>query len=152
MHATRFAMLLAQTAEYALRAMAALASMPGDAPVPAKELSQATDIPPQYLSKVLRRLVLSGLLVSRKGRGGGFRLAHRPRDIRFIDVLAAVDASPPHGHCVFGWGACNAAEPCPLHDAWLGMSESFHDWAMSTTLAEIRADRRHRPTSRGGPA
>jgi len=150
LQATRPTMVLTQTAEYALRAMAALAAIPGDEPVPSRDLSQLTDIPPQYLSKVLRRLVLAGLLVSRKGHGGGFTLAHRPRDIRFMDVLAAVDAFPTHRHCVFGWGACNAAAPCPLHDAWLGVSESFRDWAVNTTLAEIRGDRRHRPASRGG--
>ena len=132
--------------------MAALAAMPADEPVPSKDLSQLTDIPPQYLSKVLRRLVLAGLLVSRKGHGGGFTLAHRPREIRFMDVLAAVDAFPAHRHCVFGWGACNDASPCPLHDAWLGVSEAFRDWAVNTTLEEIRGDRSQRPTSRGGPA
>lgn len=152
MQATQFTMLLTQTAEYALRAMAALASMPHDGPVPAKELSQITEIPSQYLSKVLRRLVLAELLVSRKGHGGGFTLAREPCEIRFMDVLRAVDAYPTHSLCAFGWGACNDKAPCPLHDAWQGMSEPFRDWAASTTLADVRADRRRRPASRGGPA
>jgi Rrf2 family iron-sulfur cluster assembly transcriptional regulator len=141
-------MLLTQTGEYALRAMAILASSPGNEPVPARALSQATDISPHYLSKVLRRLVLAGLLVSRKGRGGGFTLARTPSEIRFVDVLAAVDAYPYDRHCVFGWGACNENAPCSLHDAWLGMSEAIRDWAANTSLAEVRADRRERPSTR----
>ena len=135
-------MLLPQTAEYALRAMAWLASAPPDDPVRAEDLSVETDIPPQYLSKVLRRLVLAGLLQSRRGHGGGFTLSRRPQDIRFLDVLAAVEAYPAAGRCVFGWGACDAENPCPLHDAWLGMSESFRDWAANTTLAQVRHTRR----------
>jgi alkaline phosphatase D len=62
---------LSQTAEYALRAMAWLALRSPHEPVLARELSQGTQIPAQYLSKILRRLVLAGMLESRKGRGGG---------------------------------------------------------------------------------
>lgn len=135
-------MLLPQTAEYALRAMAQLAAMPSDAPVRAKDLSRDTEIPPEYLSKILRRLVLAGLLHSRKGHGGGFSLALRPQEIRFMDILAAVDAYPTHGLCVFGWGDCNYRHPCPLHDTWLGMSDAFRDWATSTTLDQVRKVKR----------
>ncbi len=137
-------MLLPQTAEYALRAMAQLAAMPSDAPVRAKDLSRTTEIPPEYLSKILRRLVLAGLLHSRKGHGGGFSLALRPQEIRFMDILAAVDAYPTHGRCVFGWGDCNSIRPCPLHDTWLGMSDAFRDWATNTTLDQVRKLKRRR--------
>ncbi|MBW2295571.1 MAG: Rrf2 family transcriptional regulator, partial [Deltaproteobacteria bacterium] len=68
-------MVLSQTAEYALRAMAWLATAPTREPVRAKDLSVATGIPSHYLSKVMRRLVLAGLLISQKGQGGGFLLA-----------------------------------------------------------------------------
>ncbi len=139
-------MLLPQTAEYALRAMAQLAAMPPDTPVRARDLSRDTEIPPEYLSKILRKLVLAGLLQSRKGHGGGFSLALRPREIRFMDVLSAVGAYPAPGRCVFGWGDCNARHPCPLHDAWLGMSDSFRDWATNTTLDQIRKVTRRRRT------
>lgn len=140
---------LSQTAEYALRAMAWIASRPAGGPVLARELSQGTGIPAQYLAKILRRLVLAGILVSRKGRGGGFTLA-RPADrIRFRDVLTAVDAYPREDRCAFGWGACDAAHPCPLHDSWGGMSGRFRVWAEQTTFKGMKAaTRRPRPGAR----
>ncbi len=134
-------MLLSQTAEYALRAMARLTTASPEAPVRARDLSAATGIPPQYLSKILRRLVLAGLLESQKGRGGGFTLAYAPEEIRFVDILEAVDAYPAPGRCAFGWGACNGDHPCPLHAAWTQMSETFHSWANNMTLAEVGDDR-----------
>ncbi|MEE9162456.1 MAG: Rrf2 family transcriptional regulator [Candidatus Neomarinimicrobiota bacterium] len=134
-------MLLSQTAEYALRAMAWLAATSPEAPVRARDLSAATGIPPQYLSKILRRLVLAGLLASQKGRGGGFTLAYAPEEIRFVHILEAVDAYPAPGRCAFGWGACDGDQPCPLHGAWIEMSEALHSWATNTTLAEVRDDR-----------
>ncbi len=133
-------MLLPQTAEYALRAMAYLALLPPDLPIRAKDLSQETGIPGQYLSKILRRLVLAGLLRSQKGQGGGFKLARPPGDIRFMDVLVAIDCYPTEGRCVFGWGSCNESSPCPLHESWQQMSQGFRDWAENTTLDQIRGE------------
>lgn len=128
---------LSQTAEYALRAMAWFAIHAPDGSVRARDLSQATGIPAHYLSKILRRLVIGGVLESQKGQGGGFRLARPPQEIRFRDILAAVDAFPERERCAFGWGACDASRPCPLHDSWFPMSRAFDEWASSTTLAQV---------------
>ena len=133
-------MILSQTAEYALRAMASLASAPAGEPVRAKDLSTATGIPTHYLSKVMRRLVIAGLLISQKGQGGGVLLAKAPGEIAFIDILTAVDAFPVSGRCAFGWGECDENVPCPLHGSWSQLNEHLQTWAESTTLADIAKD------------
>ena len=130
-------MVLSQTAEYALRAMAWLATTSTGEPVRAKDLSIATGIPSHYLSKVMRRLVLAGLLISQKGQGGGFLLAKAPDEIPFIDILNAVDAIPTEGRCAFGWGECDEVRPCPLHASWSQLNEQFKAWAQNTTLAPL---------------
>ena len=130
-------MLLSQTAEYALRAMAWLATAPGGEPVCAVDLSSATGIPTHYLSKVLRRLVLAGLLESQKGQGGGFSLSRAPRDIPFIEILSALDAYPTQGRCAFGWGECDPTDPCPLHNSWSQLGDQICAWASNTNLEEI---------------
>jgi Rrf2 family iron-sulfur cluster assembly transcriptional regulator len=135
--AARRRMLLSQTAEYALRAMAWLATMPNGQPVRAVDLSGSTGIPTHYLSKVLRRLVLANLLESQKGQGGGFSLSRPPSEIAFIDILSAIDAYPTEGRCAFGWGQCDATDPCPLHDSWSRLNDQIHDWASGTSLEEI---------------
>jgi len=130
-------MLLSQTAEYALRAMAWLATVPEGRPIRAVDLSRATGIPTHYLSKVLRRLVLADLLESQKGQGGGFSLSRPPREIAFIEILSAIDAYPTQGRCAFGWGDCDAADPCPLHNSWSHLNEQIQNWASNTSLEEI---------------
>ncbi len=130
-------MLLSQTAEYALRAMAWLAMAPESKPVRAADLARATGIPTYYVSKVLRRLVLADLLESQKGQGGGFSLSRAPREISFINILSAVDAFPTQGRCAFGWGQCNATGPCPLHNSWSQLDDRIRDWAAGTSLGEI---------------
>jgi len=130
-------MVLSQTAEYALRAMASLATVPDGRPARASDLSRATGIPSHYLSKILRRLVIADLLVSQKGQGGGFSLARPPEDIRFIDILVAVDGLPQQDRCAFGWGDCNDTHPCPLHESWSKLSDHLHAWARENTLAGL---------------
>lgn len=130
-------MRVSQTAEYALRAMAALATVSSKTPIRAVDLSRATTIPSHYLAKVLRRLVLAGLLTSQKGQGGGFTLARPAQDITFLEILEAVDAFPAEGRCAFGWPVCDAANPCPLHDIWSRLNVQQREWATTATLAEV---------------
>ena len=127
---------LTQTAEYALRAMAWLATESPDSPVRARDLSEGSGIPSHYLSKVLRRLVMAGLLTSQKGLGGGFSLSRPPSEIFFAEILKAIDAYPPRDRCAFGWGACDALHPCPLHESWSRLGEFFGEWATTTTLQD----------------
>lgn len=130
-------MIISQTAEYAIRAMSAISTLPDGVKIRATELGRATGIPAPYLSKILRRLVLAELLVSQKGQGGGFSLARPAAEIPFIDILNAVDVFPTDGRCAFGWGNCDQLLPCPLHDAWSRLSNQIQDWANDTNLAEV---------------
>ena len=132
-------MHLNQTLEYGLRATAQLAISPSDVFINASELSEATGIPRHYISKVVRRLVEHGLVIARKGHGGGFKLAHRPQETRYLDVLLALGYDPDVERCVFGWPRCSSVNPCPLHASWSEMKETFCDWARETTLADVTA-------------
>jgi Rrf2 family iron-sulfur cluster assembly transcriptional regulator len=132
------AMLLPQTAEYALRALACLVRPgPGDAGLRSADIAELSGVPPAYLQKILRRLVAAGLLESQKGHGGGFRLARDPARIRFEDVLEAVEGESKPRPCAFGWSRCDASRPCPLHPAYAELKESFRAWAARMTLADV---------------
>ncbi len=130
-------MILSQTAEYALRAMAQLASLPAGQAVPTADLAGMTAVPPHYLSKILRKLVAAGLLDSEKGHGGGFKLARPPKQTRFSEILEALDLQLEPNRCAFGWGQCNARQPCLLHPAYSQLKEAHQKWALKTTLADL---------------
>ena len=137
--------LLNQTAEYAMRALAYLAqaAVQGEGRVSSDELARETHIPSHYVSKVMRRLVVADLVDARRGRGGGFELARAPGEIRFIDVLEATDSMPDPMRCAFGFGQCDSTDPCPLHDSWSRLQEQFRTWAITTTLADVGPMGRH---------
>lgn len=131
-------MRLTQTAEYALRVMAFMANLPEDAAVRARDLAVPTNVPPHYLSKLMRHLVVAGLIHSQKGHGGGFTLARAPDHITLEEVLQAANVTLMDDECAFGWRQCNAEHPCPLHPAWSRLKAATFKWARETTLAELQ--------------
>lgn len=127
-------MLLNQTAQYALRAMAVLTARWPDGRVTSAELADEGNIPSHYVSKVMRRLVLAGLVDAQRGHHGGFVLARAPGTITFLAVLEAVDFQAESDECAFGLGRCNPRAPCALHTSYSALSTCFLEWARSTTL------------------
>jgi len=106
------------------------------------DLSKAVDVPAPFLSKIMQRLTANGILDAKKGHHGGFLLAKPPDQIRFIDILRAVDFEPTADHCVFGLKNCNDKKPCPLHPEWSVLKEQIEQWARSHTLAESLKEQR----------
>lgn len=129
-------MYLSRPAEYALRAMTYLAHMEPDKRIRSNDLAKATHIPPAFLSKIMRRLVASGLVDAKKGHNGGFVLAMAAEEISFIDILRAVDFEPAADHCLFGLGNCDSQNPCPLHREWSILKDQIEQWARSHTLGD----------------
>ena len=131
-------MLLSQTAEYALRAMAHIVLVEGDQASRAKDVAAGTGVPLAYVSKVLQRMVLVGLLSSQKGHHGGFRLARPARQVRLLDILAAVDEMLLANRCIFGKPSCDEKHPCPLHTTFFPLKEAVLQWAERTTLEDVK--------------
>lgn len=132
-------MLFPSTAEYALRAMVTLGALAPSDSLTSADLSERTQVPLAYLSKVLRQLVAAGLLHGQRGHHGGFRLSRPPEQITFGEVLVAVGFHPPPNRCAMGWGTCSPAVPCPLHNAWSQIDASYQEWARCTTIASALA-------------
>ena len=129
-------MLLNLTAVYGLRAMATLGGLgPGES-LNAAALSEHTGVPQQYLSKVMRKLVVAKLVRSQRGHGGGFSLSRPPAKIALADVLRAIDIELDGG-CAFGYEQCDPGNPCALHPIWTRLQQSLDDWTNSSTLAEV---------------
>ncbi len=130
--------MLSQTAEYALRAMAHLASLPEEAQT-AQQIAGQTLVPLPYLSKVLQLLGKAGLISAQRGLHGGFRLLRLPTEITIYEVVQAVDPLKRITVCPLAI-ATHGSNLCPLHrqlDNAVGqIEESFR----SVTLAEVLSE------------
>jgi Rrf2 family protein len=81
--------MFSQTTEYALRAMACLASR---GPASSEAIAAHARVPLRYLYKVMRALVIANLVVSQRGPGGGFSLARPASEISLLEVVKAVES------------------------------------------------------------
>ncbi len=104
--------MLPKTAEYALRAVACLAS-DTEQSVAAGSLAEQTQVPRRYLHKVLQDLVRAGLVHSRPGPGGGYVLSQSKDRISILDVVNAVAPLERIRHCPLGLPS--HTKLCPLH-------------------------------------
>lgn len=151
--------MLSQTVEYALRAMTLLASLPPDAAVNSEYIAQQTKIPKGYLSKILRSLVVAGLISSKRGPSGGFSIARPARSISMLDVVNAVDPIRRITQCPLGNPA--HLQLCPLHrrvdDSIALIEREFKQTSLAEVLESTGQSRSHcralvRPTVRGRSA
>src|SRR5438552_15997841 len=84
-------MRLTRASSYALHALAHMAALKRDVPMPSHIIAQKRGIPERFLLKVLKPLVSARILLSIKGPHGGYRLALPARDISLLQVPEAVD-------------------------------------------------------------
>jgi len=133
--------MISQTAEYALRAIVLLAHRQGR-PCTAQQLSDASNIPVMYLSKILGSLVRDGLVQSQRGPGGGFLLSQEPKDVTMYDVLAVVEPIKHYCECPLSDLGCNAPGPelCPLHRRLQAVGSLLEQSFRETTIADLMAE------------
>ena len=60
-------------------------------PLRSTELSAILEVSDSYLKKILRKLVLSDIIVSAPGKDGGFQLARPIEEISVYDVYSALE-------------------------------------------------------------
>lgn len=83
--------MLTVKAKYALRAMLDLAERAGGGPVFIADIARRQDIPRRFLENILIELRNSGLVVSTRGKHGGYALARAPADISFAEIIRIAD-------------------------------------------------------------
>jgi Rrf2 family protein len=84
-------MRISARADYAVRAALQLAAAEDDEPLKAEAISDAQDIPHKFLEGILNDMRRGGLVVSRRGGNGGYRLARPAEEISIADVIRVVE-------------------------------------------------------------
>lgn len=128
--------MLSQTAEYALRAVLALAVEPGGQ-LGAAQLADRLGVPGNYLSKTLHQLARAGVLESTRGKSGGFRLGRDAARITLLEVVQPFDDISGRRVCLLGRPVCSDHAACPAHAKWKSVSDRNADFFRETTVADL---------------
>jgi FeS assembly SUF system regulator len=81
----------------------------------ARELAVESRLPLPTVSKILKQLLRSGVLVSSRGIKGGYALAREPREISISEVIADLEGPIAMTECSTDLsGACDLEQCCPI--------------------------------------
>ena len=132
--------MITQTSRYALRAALLIAERGDVRPVKVKEISEELGVPQNYLSKILHRLVGSGLLRSTRGPTGGFQFNKSPSEISLSSLIGELEVSEAGGarrRCLLGLPVCSDKTPCTAHGKWCKIAAAYEEFFEQTTLDDL---------------
>jgi Rrf2 family protein len=131
---------LSKKADYALLAMRHLAAHRERGAMPARELAEAYDIPPELLAKVLQKLVRARLLASHQGIRGGYGLSRAASAISVADVIQAVDGPVTVTACSDTDHSCDQFSKCSIRDPLWRVKDRILRALASTSVADLVVD------------
>jgi len=100
--------MLSQKTRYTIRALQHLADSYQQGPVRLDAIAAAQNIPRKFLTVILSEMAREGIVVSHRGRSGGYELALAPVDIRYGDIIRLTRGSLALVPCA----SRNAHESC----------------------------------------
>ena len=134
--------MFSSTIEYALRAMAYLASEPMGTGA-TQDIAEQTDVPSAYMAKVFQHLRRGGLVQTQRGVGGGIKLAKSPDKISLLEIVEAVEPlKRPKGRTV--------ASLAILEQTIIAATATLRVQLASTKLADVASVKKGscRPTKK----
>jgi Rrf2 family protein len=140
--------MLSQKARYALRAMVELArgGQPGgSAQATAGELAVRADAPRKFLEAILLELSRHHLVISRRGKFGGYVLSRPANEISFAEIIRVIDGPLALAPCVSPRLNFRKCDDCPdkatcsLREALLQARDAtagvLEDYTLATAAA-----------------
>ncbi|MFA6954955.1 MAG: Rrf2 family transcriptional regulator [Thermoanaerobaculia bacterium] len=126
------------TAEYAMRAMIALAQVGGETSVLGRDLAVRSGVPANYLAKILLVLNRAGLVTASRGAGGGYYLNRRADEIRLVEIVDVFDSNGAHPRCLLDvTKECADSTPCTAHEQWRSVRLTYVAFLNETSLKDI---------------
>jgi len=129
-------MKLNQSVEYALRATIYLVQHP-EKTYTLREISEACRMPSSYLPTVLHTLAAKGVLISKSGYKGGYRLLQRAKALSLRDIVERVGGEIFENDCLLHGTPCAQQHSCPVHEIWEKAKEGFLEVMESYTLSAL---------------
>jgi Rrf2 family transcriptional regulator, iron-sulfur cluster assembly transcription factor len=132
-------MKLSTKGRYAVMAMVDLAKNCTGTPVALADIAGRQEISLSYLEQLFSKLRRGGLVASVRGPGGGYMVAHSPKDVRISDIILAVDEPIKATRCQPGSpaGCHGSLGRCVTHDLWQELGNQIYLFLNSVSLEDV---------------
>ncbi len=133
--------MLSQKTRYTIRALQHLADCWRQGPVRLDAIAETQNIPRKFLTVILSEMVREGLVISHRGRDGGYELALPPVDIRYGDIIRLTRGSLALVPCASrnAYESCKHCLPeteCRLRGLMLVLRDEMAEMLDRMTLAD----------------
>ncbi|HPI74276.1 MAG TPA: Rrf2 family transcriptional regulator [bacterium] len=126
--------------DYALKAILDLCfRYAGSEIVPINDIAQRQNIPVKYLEQIMLVLKGAGLVESKRGLGGGFRLRLAPDQITVGRVLRLLEGPIEPISCSRRHhdGSCGEEECCAFREIWLKVTDAITEIVDQVTFSHL---------------
>jgi len=133
--------MISQKARYALKAVVALAkARPGEV-VLIGDIAESESIPKKFLEQILLDLKHHGIVMSRRGKAGGYLLLKKPEQITFGEVLRIVDGPVAPLACLSRIAYrrcedCRSEDNCEVRQVFAKVAEATRTVLDRTSVAD----------------
>jgi FeS assembly SUF system regulator len=130
---------MSKFADYGIVLMTYIADASDTHPQNARGLAVASSLPLPTVSKILKSLSRAGLLLSHRGKQGGYTLARSAREISVVDMIGAIDGPIAMTECstTSPSSSCELEGSCPVRSNWQLISSTVHRALGELTLADM---------------
>jgi Rrf2 family protein len=126
-----------KASEYIVRALVYLSKQNRDEYIMVRTISENTDIPQPYLSKIFQDLAKTDWIKSKKGKNGGVKLVGDTSKITLLELVSFNDGYRDKERCIFGHKECEANYACSLHGKCTHLRQEIHDFLSNTTINDF---------------
>ncbi len=131
-------MIVSAKGRYALAVMMDLALHNTGDYLLLNDIASRQGISEKYLEGIMAVLSKSGLVLSLRGRGGGYKLLKTPAEYSVGSILKLTEGSLAPVSCAEG--ACARAAECRMYPMWANLDRMIGDYFESITIADLVAE------------
>ena len=128
---------LTKRGDYGVLAIYHIAQYPRGKFVSIDQISAKSEVPKSYLSKILQDLCRGGILLSRRGTGGGFMLARPAREISLRGIIEIVEGKLCIVTCMCAPDQCIRSDGCLISPFWRGVQGFIDELMESITIEDL---------------
>ncbi len=131
-------MMISTKGRYALRIMLDLAQHKEKECVSLKEIALRQEISVKYLEAVISLLNKAGLVISRMGKGGGYRLSREPEKYTIGEILRTTEGILAPVACLkCERNTCARADSCLTLPMWRELNLLVNQYLDSISLQDL---------------
>ena len=109
---------LSSKSDYGLLLLSLLAKKNNSKFVALSDIAGESGLPYAFVSRIASQLANAGLLKSKEGSMGGYKLGKRPQDISVALAIEALDGPWQPTKCDYNDQVCSHKDICPMTDSW----------------------------------